>query len=656
MSKTIKYTFLGIFAFVLMHILVLLNGISFNSIVPYIIFILIIDLGDTVISARWQGNLNRVNFNKSMLCTLIGMILITVTLLRENFILFSGAKSSLSSVFVLGILCVAVYKMFSEFQTQKTNVYVLVVALLLALFSVFGHIVAFEGDYPRSVQVIWMMCALVGWLLMYYIVVSSVHRLVFQKNFYGAERTFRGAVAVGGVTFLISMISFTPFFLTFYPGVMEFDSWQQMRQVLGDSYSNHHPWLHTMIIKGLYQLGLTVFQSENKAMAVYTVFVMVLMSTVFALGISWLYRKGLKIWLLIMVGLIYIFCPINQMYSINMWKDVPFAAVVLLFLLQLCRMCDKKEIGKIPVKEWILFVILGFMVSFLRSNGLYVILGMIPFLLWNFWKCKKEALLSIIALLILIAFYKGPILEYFQVEEPDFIESLSIPAQQIGRVAAEQGKITDQQKELLEKVVNFEDLGMAYASSPHCSDAVKELVRKAGKQQYLVEHKSDYAKLYFQLGLQNPYIYLKAFIDETEGYWYHKITYNFIWSTYIFENGAGIERDSKVSDEVKNVITSFLEKYENHFWKYYGNGIFIYVFWIIALEALRKKSRYLIAYLPILGIWFTLLIATPVYADFRYAYAIFLSMPFLVVLSGKADVKEMNCPKSRSGKERQQIY
>lgn len=230
--------------------------------------------------------------------------------------------------------------------------------------------------------------------------------------------------------------------------------------------------------------------------------------------------------------------------------------------------------------------------------------------------------------------YKGPVFHYFKVTEPDTIESLSIPAQQVAAVIAYEGNVTEEQRELLEEIISLEKVPKAYLGSVHCSDSIKELVRLKGRQDLIDNNKSGYLKLWLQMGMQNKFIYLKAFIDETSGYWYHKITYPFIWVTYVMENGSGINRECKLSPVYEEKMSEFMEAYEAHFWKYYSNGLFAYIMFMCLLTAIRHKSRYLVLYLWNVNIWLTLLIATPVYADFRYAYSIFLAVPFLIFITG----------------------
>ena len=46
----------------------------------------------------------------------------------------------------------------------------------------------------------------------------------------------------------------------------------------------------------------------------------------------------------------------------------------------------------------------------------------------------------------------------------------------------------------------------------------------------------------------------------------------------------------------------------------------------------KKKLSYCAVYIPIIGILATLMIATPVYAEFRYAYSVFTTLPLLFVI------------------------
>ena len=122
-----------------------------------------------------------------------------------------------------------------------------------------------------------------------------------------------------------------------------------------------------------------------------------------------------------------------------------------------------------------------------------------------------------IIVIVLSVFLKYPVLKSLNVKQPDTIESLSIPAQQIARVITDEEDITIEQKELLSELIDIDEIPTYYVS--YFSDPIKNLVREKGNQEYLKEHSNEYLNLYIQLGLKYPQKYIEAWVDQTRGYW-----------------------------------------------------------------------------------------------------------------------------------------
>ncbi|MFQ7124521.1 MAG: hypothetical protein ACLRPR_05310 [Eisenbergiella sp.] len=57
------------------------------------------------------------------------------------------------------------------------------------------------------------------------------------------------------------------------------------------------------------------------------------------------------------------------------------------------------------------------------------------------------------------------------------------------------------------------------------------------------------------------------------------------------------------------------------------------VLFLFSFQLLYGQKKHLVLYLPFIGTVLTLLIATPVASDLRYAYPLFLAMPFLFAVS-----------------------
>ena len=46
----------------------------------------------------------------------------------------------------------------------------------------------------------------------------------------------------------------------------------------------------------------------------------------------------------------------------------------------------------------------------------------------------------------------------------------------------------------------------------------------------------------------------------------------------------------------------------------------------------KQKLRMVLLYFPVAGVWATLMLAAPVFAEFRYAYSIFVTVPLLCTI------------------------
>lgn len=601
-----------------------------------------------VLAENWMKYAKKVKILAVVFAGIIGIGLMAEGYLKLPESVGGGISSGLALVLIYLVVCQE-FGRFFDGQYKKEGGVTAAAAFLFACFSASGHL----SVYERNPSIAWLLFGflMVGWFVLFYIGLNRFCSIVRQIRLTDSGKRKKVAIwGMGIFSFVVAMLAFFPYFLTFYPGVMVFDAWNQMMQVLGMPYSNHHPWVHTMIMKLFWEVGIALFHSENRAVALYVCFSMSSIALAVACMISYLYARGIRVRYLVALLLAYVLSPINGMYAINMWKDTPHGAVCLIFGVLLAMLYDDLRAGRNRKLFWFLFVPVSFLVCFMRSNGLYAYILLIPFLLYTFRRQMKSVAAAVICVIVLAVVYKGPVFDYFEVKEPDIIESLSIPAQQIAAVIAYDGQMNEEEKQMVGEIIDISEVSDAYLGSVHCSDSIKDLVREKDNQQFISENKAEFFKLWLKLGWKNKYMYWKAFVDETEGYWYYRITYPFIWFTYVNENGSGINRESKVPAAVEAQVREMLEAYEGHFWRYYGSSFFIYLLLFTAIAALRRKKG-IFMYVLSVGLWGTLLIATPVYADFRYIYGIFLCVPFLVlweIMESRSE-PEKECVEGRPG-------
>ncbi len=515
-------------------------------------------------------------------------------------------------------------RFFFEKEKRRERFFLSTLSVIFSVFWVAGtyDTLDFSGVLLLFVGV----SRLVLYSIIFYIILSILWNKIMKFNIMDKGERQKSKKVYWKI-FGICLLCWLPYFLTLYPGVVTWDSKWQVDQAVGiSSYSNHQPWIQTLVIKLCCFLGSLISDSINTGIAIYTIFQMCALALIYAYMIYYLYQKGTrKIYLLICLAFYAIF-PINAFYAITMWKDVILGALVLLFSVVLWKM-EQNEETKI---DWILFLGSGILISLLRNNTFYAYIVCIPFIIF-FLKKKRIQITLLCAVTILITVVvRGPIMEAYGVESPDTIESLSIPAQHIARVITDGGELTEEQEELLEKVIEIDKIPETY--SAWISDPIKTLVREKGNQDYIKEHGKEYLKLWIELGIKYPGTYLKAQIDETKGFWLPGVEY---WTvaTENKDNTLGLVRDSKmppIFEKMLGKIEDFSYAMPVIEW-FWGIGIYTWIaigmFWI----SICRKQK-ILAFFPAFAIIASLMIATPVFAEFRYAYSIVVTTPFFIAI------------------------
>ena len=216
--------------------------------------------------------------------------------------------------------------------------------------------------------------------------------------------------------------------------------------------------------------------------------------------------------------------------------------------------------------------------------------------------------------------------------QPDFIESCSIPAQQIAAVICNDREIAPEDLDLIEHVVDLTYIKELY--NPTYADNIKELVR-AGDQSYLTSHKSEFLNLYLRLFAAYPGDYIQAYVNQTYGYWYPD-------SFYLVAEAEGVSATQFGVSHTPLIGGPFVVKGKEIAIKM-GSMVPIYsllwsmgvIFWAmlfsISNSFVRKEKAKLVYYLPSFALYLTVMIATPVATEFRYVYFMVFSLPFYLM-------------------------
>lgn len=421
----------------------------------------------------------------------------------------------------------------------------------------------------------------------------------------------------------IAAIDLAYLFSTAYPGVLTTDSVSTIRQIVTGTYNNTMPFWHTMTVELFYRIGYGLFGEINAAIAFFHCVQVIFLAACVAFALTTVYQAGLPKWLTAVFYGMYAILPYSIVYSVTLWKDVLFGGAVLLFVTALYRILG--NIGRSGKGNLVLLALGG---GGRRTNGWYVFLVATAVMFLAARKRHKQVLVVMACVLGVGWGLLNPVLAWLDVEQTNLVEATAVPMQQLARVIANGRDLTQEEEALLSMAFHMEEVAEDY--TPWSVDSIKFENFRYGNLDYIKEHLWEYGKLYLRLGLRYPGDYLTAWIEETKGYWNGGYDY-WIYTRGVDANELGIVAsggDNGIS-HLFAALFRYLEK-PDILQPLYSIGLCVWGLFACFLLNLWKKREELLLSVPgivlVVGLW----LGTPVYAEFRYAYPIFLTMPVIL--------------------------
>ena len=442
----------------------------------------------------------------------------------------------------------------------------------------------------------------------------------------------------------LCLVCWIPYFLYEYPAVMTPDSINQYAQIIGAyELSNHHPVIHTALIGFFYKIGLSLTGDVAFGLALYTMAQMLFMAFVAGYVVRTLQKAGAITPVLVITICFYALMPYNGAYVVTMWKDIPFAgcmtlfaAALMRFLLRGNRAASADAVPRLSVSEYVTLVIpyilSGILLCLLRTNGWYAFAVSVPFILITYRKSLKTMIPIHLIILVMVLFVKYPVMNIYNIRQADFVESLSIPVQQIARVVANGESLSESQSAFVGQIMDLEMVPTVY--QPDVSDNIKNLIRQSGNE-YLESHKGDFFRTWLSIGVSHPRTYFDAYVAQTNGYWYPDVNSEVGLADGIYPNEFGLTWQPVIRGNVIIKIKEILFKLPDLFPLYgllWSMGFMLWLILVLAALSLRSgKTANALICLPFLLLVLTLCIATPVATEFRYAYSLFYALPVLLM-------------------------
>ena len=431
----------------------------------------------------------------------------------------------------------------------------------------------------------------------------------------------------------ILLLFFIPWYLLLYPGILTADSASQVADAITtDTLIDHHSAFLDLVLRGILLPVRHLTGSLQSAVGFASLLQMFIVTFAFAVCYEWIRMYLSDRTLRIMAFLWFAVYPIHPIYSVTMWKDIPFSVCFLVLMLCLdSAVTDEDAFFTSGKKKFALFITL-LLLPLMRHNGLSVTVVMTVYLFFGFRRYRRQAAILCGCALAAFCIWKFIMLPVLNVTEITPAHVYSVQEQQIVRVLDKyRDELPDAERDELESYFNIPEIWNEY--NPILSDPVKIHFR----DERFNEDPGRFFSLWLNLGKRYPVAYLESLLMNNFGYWYPEINY--------WYSDFGVVRAAEIEDIHSAPILKIgvIESVFNWFRSYgflkipMGNLLFspAACFWIwifCGIRCLYRNRRKLILFMPGFALWLGILV-TPINNDFRYVYGLFTGLPLLLAAS-----------------------
>lgn len=514
---------------------------------------------------------------------------------------------------------------------DKTNKDILIISIILSVILIAGRILytfrysANDSFFVELLSLKNIVYLIGNATLIFSLLVFFIPRLL-TVGFKKSGRFLKKHSFL--IPFLIILACWIPYFIIYFPGILTGDSLSELNMILGNKViTDHHTVLHVLFMGLGYQIGNFITHNTNFAVATISLMQMIIMASIFAYFISFINKRNVNKIFIIFSILFFALVPMHAFYSITLWKDVIFSGMCLLLTIELFKLLEKKD--NITFKNSYTFIIISLLTVFFRNNAIYMYIILAIFTIFIFKKQLKVILPMLLIVFCVYFVVKGPVYNYFGIRTSKSSEYIAIPLQQIGRMAYKGVEFTKKEEELINELIPVKVLRKSYNAE------IVDSIKFNDKYNYEVfdKNKGKYFKLWLSLCYKHFDIAVEAYLTSTLGYWYPNITY-WVNTAKIDDNDIGVYSNSFVPDNIKRGVSKLATRDLPLVANTWSIALCFYLIVLFAYITVRRRGKiFLYIYLPIFGIWLTMMAATPVFAEFRYVYSAFTCLPFLFLSS-----------------------
>jgi hypothetical protein len=216
------------------------------------------------------------------------------------------------------------------------------------------------------------------------------------------------------LVFALPMIAlWSIYLLAYWPGMMSADSLDQWGQALSGQFIDHHPAFHTFTIWLLTRLVETpaaVALAQIVALALVTG---AILAHIESLGVAshWVWAACL----------LFALTPVNGTMVVTLWKDIPYATVMLALTYLIFRLAQSRGKWIESTTNWLALGVIAALAGLFRHNGLLAVLATFPVLLVALRRYWKQLVYAFGLSMVLYFGITGPVYGWAGVEKSSLL-------------------------------------------------------------------------------------------------------------------------------------------------------------------------------------------------------------------------------------------
>lgn len=518
-------------------------------------------------------------------------------------------------------------------NSKKCNALNMLFSILISLVINF-QIIIVKSDYKlnffSNVNVFKFIC----YFLLIFIVVLFILKLIIllysKLNLKDTKWDYKHQKILFIISFITMVLVWSLCLITYYPGGGMDDTYTALESPIFATAI--HPilfcftfYFFTVII------GFKLFHSAIIGWALFSVFQMLIVALSISFAISFLAKRNCNKYIIIFLTLFFTLVPIYSSFSIFAIKDILFSIIILYLFLWTIKLVETDGEILHNKKYIILYVIIGTMLLLTRNNGIvtYLIMSILIFLIYR--KQIKGTFLIFLLIPLIVNSSTNFLINKIYGVEHTFQESVSIPLQQLSATVYNDGKLTKETYDFMDKLIGINVIKKVYLNGN--VDVIK--FNKNFDKIYLQKNKIKFIKNWVVTLPNNFDTYVESYLLQVYHFWSiepkAKIS-NMYYDTYSNPSDEYVEKIKSIynirSDNIfdakwQNILENYYFTYTN----FLSEGSMLWIsFLLIILLIYKNGYKYLLVYMPLFTVWLSVIVATPLDTSLRYV------LPFVYIL------------------------